>query len=77
LEFGSEIGAEHAEKALVRRRGHHDADVRLSQGALYAPLKNLIYRGLIIHKGVVFPGQHHAIVEADLFDAAQRLLERN
>lgn len=33
--------------------------------------------GQIMHKGVAFPGQHQAIVDADLFDAAQRLLERN
>jgi len=70
LKFGSEIGAEHAEKALLYRTGHHDADERLSQDALYALLKNRICRGLIMHKGVALPGQHNAIVDADFFGAA-------
>jgi len=64
-------------KSWTSTRGRACGGRLLSRGALYALLKNRIYRGLIMHKGVAFPGRHHAIVDADLFDAAQRLLERN
>ncbi len=43
----------------------------LSRGALFHLLKNRIYLGQITHRGAVHPGQHPAIVEADLFEAVQ------
>jgi hypothetical protein len=42
-----------------------------SRGALFHLLKNRVYLGQITHRGTVHPGQHPAIVEADLFEAVQ------
>jgi DNA invertase Pin-like site-specific DNA recombinase len=48
-----------------------------SRGALYLLLQNRLYRGEICHKGTPYPGEHVAIVPADLFDQVQAQLERN
>jgi site-specific DNA recombinase len=46
----------------------------LSRGALYTLLRNRLYRGEVAHKGAVHPGEHAAIVEADLWEDVQRRL---
>ena len=49
----------------------------LSRGALYTLLGNRLYRGEVAHKGAVYPGEHAAIVDAELWDAVQaRLAEQ-
>ena len=42
-----------------------------SRGALYLLLQNRLYRGEIAHKGNVYPGQHQAIVDAELWQIVQ------
>jgi DNA invertase Pin-like site-specific DNA recombinase len=49
----------------------------LSRGALYTLLRNRLYRGEIVHKGSVYPGEHAAIVEQPLWDAVQARLAEN
>ena len=49
----------------------------LARGALYQLLRNRIYVGEIVHKGVNHPGQHAAIIDADLFVRVQAQLESN
>lgn len=46
-----------------------------SRGGLYAILKQRMYRGEIHHAGDWFPGQHEAIVSAELWDKVQTQLE--
>ncbi len=48
----------------------------LSRGALYTLLRNRLYRGEIVHKGAVHPGEHAAIVDAELWDAVQARLAK-
>ncbi len=48
-----------------------------SRGNLYLILQNHVYRGEVAHKGNVYPGQHDAIVEADLWSLAQEKLAAN
>ncbi|HEY4265554.1 MAG TPA: recombinase family protein [Micropepsaceae bacterium] len=43
----------------------------LGRGALYCLLKNRVYIGKTMHKGVSYPGEHQAIITQDLFDAVQ------
>jgi len=43
----------------------------ISRGALFHTLKNRIYLGLIVHKGVTYAGEHPAILPGELFDAVQ------
>jgi hypothetical protein len=45
-----------------------------SRGILYLLLQNRLYRGEVAHKGSVYPGQHEAIVEADLWIRVQEKL---
>lgn len=47
-----------------------------STPAVRAMLARLTYRGLIVHKEVVHEGLHDAIIDPDLWNAAQRVLER-
>ncbi|MHB2210729.1 recombinase family protein [Methylobacterium sp. CM6257] len=49
----------------------------LGRGALYAMLANRLYRGEVVHKGETFPGEHAAIVDAELFAEAQAILAQN
>ena len=48
-----------------------------SRGALYTLLQNRIYRGEIAHRGHVYPGQHEAIVDVDLWQIVQDKLAAN
>ena len=48
-----------------------------SRGALFHLLRNPIYRGQIRHKGNVYPGEHNAIVEEDLFNQVRDRLDAN
>jgi site-specific DNA recombinase len=44
------------------------------RGALYHLLRNRIYRGKVLHKGVTYPGEHQAIVNEELWNAVQAKL---
>src|SRR6202008_179141 len=41
---------------------------RFSRGALYLMLQNQLYRGEVAHKGQIYPGQHAAIVDPELWE---------
>ena len=45
-----------------------------SRGILYLILQNRLYRGEVEHKGNVYPGQHEAMVEAELWTIVQEKL---
>ena len=47
---------------------------KFSRGALYLMLQNRLYRGEVAHKENVYPGQHEAIVEPELWHAVQEKL---
>ena len=47
------------------------------RGTLYHLLSNRIYRGMIVHKGEAFAGEHDAIVDEHLFEQVQTQLVRN
>ena len=42
-----------------------------SRGALYLMLQNRLYRGEVAHKDNIYPGQHEAIVDAELWQIVQ------
>ncbi len=44
---------------------------------LYHLLRNRIYRGEVVHKGIVHPGEHQAIVDEGLWKAVQERLTAN
>lgn len=45
-----------------------------SRGALYYLLRNRVYRGEAVHKGVAHPGEHDALINEALWDAVQAKL---
>jgi DNA invertase Pin-like site-specific DNA recombinase len=48
----------------------------ISRGALYALLRSPIYIGMVAHRGEHFPGNHEAIVDRKVWDAAQEKRQR-
>jgi len=64
-------------KVQHRVSGPHRGGIPFRRGSLYHLLKNPIYRGFIVHKGKTYPGEHEAIVDADLWNAVQQKLIEN
>jgi DNA invertase Pin-like site-specific DNA recombinase len=49
----------------------------IDKGYLYRILRNLVYRGEAMHKGTAYPGEHQAIIDADLWDRAHAILQES
>jgi hypothetical protein len=64
-------------KRRVRPDGTVTGDQRFSQGALYLLLQNRTYRGVTVHKGSAYPGEHKAIIDRPLWDSVQGVLAEN
>jgi DNA invertase Pin-like site-specific DNA recombinase len=60
-------------KKTVSRKGVIRGGKKISRGALAEMLANPIYRGMITHKGTLYPGKHQRIVDEELWQAAQSL----
>ena len=76
------LGAELEQRGIVSKRrpgraGSSAGGNRVKGGALYTLLQNPVYRGQVRHKGNVYPGQHEAIVDADLWQIVQDRLAAN
>jgi hypothetical protein len=64
-------------KRCTSRSGNVRGGVRFTCGAVSHILKNRIYLGEAVHKGVAHQGEHEAIVDAELFAAVAAKLEGN
>jgi DNA invertase Pin-like site-specific DNA recombinase len=64
-------------KVRLHQTGRTSGGHAFCRGALYAILKNRLYRGEIAHRGAVYLGQQAAIVSPELWDAVQVLLAAN
>ena len=62
-------------KAWVTKAGKARGGLALNRGALFYLLRNRLYIGQIPHKDKVYPGQHRAIIDPDLFAAVQAKLD--
>ena len=76
------LGHELDQRGVVSKRREVAGGVlaggnRFSRGALYTLLQNPIYRGEIGHQGKIYPGQHEAIVDAELWQLVQVKLAGN
>ena len=58
-------------------RGQLGGGYKFSRGALYTLLQNRLYRGEIAHHDNIYPGQHDAIVDAELWDIVKAKLVTN
>jgi site-specific DNA recombinase len=71
----AELGAEGIRTKVQRRTsGPHRGGIPFRRGSLFHLLKNPIYRGMIVHKGKAYPGEHQPIVDEELWDAVQAKL---
>lgn len=61
-------------KVTTSKSGVTRGGIPYQRGTLYHVLNNQLYVGRIIHKDKTFPGQHPAIVDAELFSEVQILL---
>ncbi|MGD9710812.1 MAG: recombinase family protein [Thermomicrobiales bacterium] len=69
------LGAEGVRtKIQIRASGPHRGGVAFGRGGVLHLLKNRIYLGEIVHKGVSYPGEHEPIVPRTLWDAAETKL---
>jgi site-specific DNA recombinase len=81
LEVGS-IGAllsDLRDRGIVSKRrtrpdGSAVGGIPFTRGALAYLLHNRCYIGEVVHRGQVYPGEHQAILDRDLFEAVQRRL---
>ena len=64
-------------KRQSMRDGSKRGGIAFTRGPLYHLLKNRIYVGEITHKDKTYPGEHKAIINADLFEAVQMRLADN
>ena len=64
-------------KRRIDRHSRATGGKPFSRGALYLMLQNRIYRGEIVHKDKSYPGQHDAIIDADLWRRVQTVLVAN
>lgn len=48
-----------------------------SRGHLYTLLTKPLYIGQVVHRGMIYPGQHQAIVDPGVFDQVQALIDAN
>ena len=58
-------------------KGRTSGGKSFSRGALYTLLKNPTYIGKVSHLGKLYPGQHQAILDIDLWEAVQQQLTFN
>lgn len=47
----------------------------IDKGYLYRVLNNRVYLGEAVHKGTSYPGEHEAIIEADLWEQVHALIK--
>lgn len=64
-------------KVRTSKTGNVSGGKSLSRGAIYKMLSNRIYIGEIVHKEKSYPGEHAAIVDAELWERVQTLLNDN
>ena len=64
-------------KIRIKGDGTETGGAPFSRGHIYQILANPIYAGDIRHKDNIYPGQHKAIIDTDLWDAVQRQLAAN
>jgi site-specific DNA recombinase len=70
-------GSEIRSKQRTGSTGRQFGGAILSRGTLYHLLNNSVYIGKTIHKGVLYPGKHEAIVNVETWDRAANLLKEN
>ena len=64
-------------RALQAERVLNKRGKRIDKGFLYKLLRNRVYLGEAVHKGISYPGEHTAIITQDLWDGVQAILKES
>ena len=67
----------HRTPLRTSRAGRVHGAAKFSRGMIYQLLRNRTYIGEVTHKGSVYPGEHGAIIEREVFEKAGALLTTN
>lgn len=70
-------GQGHRTPIRTSRAGRTHGGAKFSRGMIYQLLRNRTYIGEVSHKGSVYPGEHEAIIDRDVFERADALLTTN
>lgn len=63
-------------KEWVTQGGNHREGRTIDQQYLFTLLRNRVYIGEMVHKGVAYPGQHRAIVDRQLWDQVAAIVDQ-
>jgi len=66
-----------AMKSWTTQDGRERQGNAFSKNSLYRLLTNPLFVGRVRYKDEIYPGEHEAILDDEIFDRAQRLLKRN
>ena len=73
-----DLGSATALARELRHEGFRNKQGTLiDKGYLYRLLNNRVYRGEALHKGKAYPGEHDAIIDADLWDCVHAILQES
>jgi DNA invertase Pin-like site-specific DNA recombinase len=73
-----EVGSATVLARELRREGFRSKQGTLiDKGYLYRLLNNRVYRGEALHKGKAYPGEHDAIIDADLWERVHAILQES
>jgi DNA invertase Pin-like site-specific DNA recombinase len=73
-----EVGSATVLARELRREGFRGKQGTLiDKGYLYRLLNNRVYRGEALHKGKAYPGEHDAIIDADLWERVHAILQES
>ena len=73
-----EVGSATVLVRELRREGFRSKQGTLiDKGYLYRLLNNRVYRGEALHKGKAYPGEHDAIIDADLWERVHAILQES
>ena len=64
-------------RELRREAFRNKQGTLIDKGYLYRLLNNRVYRGEALHKGKAYPGEHDAIIEADLWNRVHAILQES
>jgi DNA invertase Pin-like site-specific DNA recombinase len=73
-----ELGSATALARELRRAGaRNKRGTLIDKGFLYRLLNNRVYRGLAVHKGTAYPGEHDAIIDEPLWTQVHAILQES
>jgi len=50
---------------------------RIAKGTMHGILTNVLYTGMVVHKGCLYPGEHERIIDQNTWDRVHEKLRRN